>query len=209
MLIRNIKISGNKITDLNNELRYYNCNQSDLMVYNGGKFGEDCIGKPSNNWWFSSTSDIRTLNRFTVGFWVYPTRIDGWNDMCGFYTGGGMSFWLYSGGYPVLYSTSGRERVSNIKLNVNTWTYLMYTYDNGVWKSYVDGVFSTQLNKVVNEVYLLNFFQMENYCTFAGKISDFCVWDEVKDPIVPNKLLGFMYNKLYIGEDKKVFYVGG
>nr|DAX62765.1 MAG TPA: Concanavalin A-like lectin/glucanase superfamily protein [Caudoviricetes sp.] len=210
MLIRNINIFGDNIFDKTTKVTVYNGVPTDLIIRGGGKFGEDCIGKLSaNNKWIQSISKkYKKLDKWTVGFWVYPTRLDGWNDMCAFYEPNGMEFWLYDGGYPVLYTYNNHTRGTGIKINANEWTYLQYTYENGISRSYVNGVFSTQLNIPTNAVSVLNIFQMESYYTFVGKISDLCVWYGVRPVEVPDHLCGILSKILYVDEYKKVYGMG-
>jgi hypothetical protein len=128
--------------------------------------------------------------------------------MCAFYEPNGMEFWLYDGGYPVLYTYNNHTRGTGIKINANEWTYLQYTYENGISRSYVNGVFSTQLNIPTNAVSVLNIFQMESYYTFVGKISDLCVWYGVRPVEVPDHLCGILSKILYVDEYKKVYGMG-
>ena len=210
MLIRGITVVGDNIFDKTTKVTVYNGIPTDLIIRGGGKFGEDCIGKLSaNNKWIQSINKkYKKLDKWTVGFWVYPTRLDGWNDMCAFYEPNGMEFWLYDGGYPVLYTYNNHTRGTGIKINANEWTYLQYTYENGISRSYVNGVFSTQLNISTNAVSVLNIFQMESYYTFVGKISDLCVWYGVRPVEVPDHLCGILSKILYVDEYKKVYGMG-
>lgn len=209
MLIRNIRIKSNTITDLPwNRLKFFYTTPEALISPGGGRFGEDCLIKPKvgvATYFHSISKDVQILDTWTVAYWVKADLFPMWCDVAGFIDTYGINFWVYQGN-PIIYVQSGGDggRVT-VTLNTDTWYYLQYTYDSGIVSLYVNATLVSTLARPTTNTTTLSIFNLDNYYNFQGKISDFCMWDSKIAPIVPNYLRGVAANTLYIAENKEVY----